>query len=73
MTDNENEILNALGRLIGQNADWMSGRDFQRLALHAAGAHYEAGDLDRLATLDQFGTALAEALAAELGVEVNDA
>lgn len=62
MTDNENEVLNALGRLIGQNADWMSGRDFQRLALHAAGAHYEAGDLDRLATLDQFSAVLAEAM-----------
>lgn len=73
MTDNENEVLNAFGRLIGQNADWMSGRDFQRLALHAAAAHYEAGDLDRLVPLDQFGTVLAEALAAEFGVEVTDA
>lgn len=62
MTDNETEVLNALGRLIGQNADWMSGRDFQRLALHAASAHYEAGDLDRLATLDQFSAVLAEAM-----------
>ena len=66
MTENETEVLSALGRLIGQNADWMSGRDFQLLALHAAAAHFEAADLDPVATLDEFSTGLAAALAKEL-------
>lgn len=46
--DNEADILRELGRIIGQHGDWLSGRDFQRLALHAAEGYFPADDLDCL-------------------------
>jgi hypothetical protein len=79
--ENEAEILDALGRLIGQNADWLSGRDFQRLANQAAGAYFEAGDLDtwpasgaaddpdRVLSPTEVPGRLADALRRELGLE----
>lgn len=44
----EKDVIDALGRIIAQNADWLDGRTFQRLALEAADAYFEEGDTDQL-------------------------
>jgi hypothetical protein len=67
--ENEAEILNALGRLIGQNADWIDGRTFQRLCGQAAGAYFEPADLGREVTHAEAPALLATALKRELGLE----
>ena len=67
--ENEAEILDALGRLIGQNADWLDGRTFQRLCGQAAGAYFEPADLDREVTHAEAPALLATALKRELGLE----
>lgn len=61
--ENENDVINALGRIIGQHADWLSGRDFQRLALHAAEGYFPAEDLDCLCRPVDFINAMRKELA----------
>ena len=69
--DNEQDILNDLGRIIGRHADWLSGRDFQRLCQRAAEAHFEADDLDQLGTVQEFTSAFVAALKDELGTGIS--
>ncbi|WP_236202105.1 hypothetical protein [Pseudomonas pseudonitroreducens] len=49
---NCNEVIFAMGRIIGQNADWLDGRLFQKLAMIAARANYEDEELDDYGTFD---------------------
>ncbi|MBV7586871.1 hypothetical protein KW851_28850 [Pseudomonas sp. PDM33] len=49
---NCNEVIHAMGRIIGQNADWLDGRLFQKLAMIAARANYEDEELDDYGTFD---------------------
>ncbi|WP_177339308.1 hypothetical protein [Pseudomonas sp. NBRC 111135] len=49
---NCNEVIFAMGRIIGQNADWLDGRLFQKLAMIAARANYEDEELDVYGTFD---------------------
>lgn len=46
--DNEQDVLKELVRIIGQHSDWLDGHTFQRLALHAAEAYFDAQDIDQL-------------------------
>lgn len=55
---NCNEVILAMGRIIGQNADWLDGRLFQRLAMIAARANYEDEELDDYGTFDDMRRAL---------------
>ncbi|MDP3816686.1 hypothetical protein [Pseudomonas sp.] len=68
-SDNEAEILNALGHLIGQHADWLDGRTFQRLCGLAADAYFEPDDLDSELDPDEVPGLLADLLGRELGLE----
>lgn len=64
--DNEQDILSDLGCIIGRHADWLSGREFQRLCQQAAEAYFEADDLDQLGTAQEFTAAFLTALKDEL-------
>lgn len=46
------EVLNAMGCIIGANADWLDGRLFQKLVMIAAKANYEDSELDHYGTFD---------------------
>lgn len=63
MSSNENcdEVINAMGRIIGQNADWLDGRLFQKLAMIAARANYEDEELDDYGTFDDLREAFVKA------------
>ncbi|HHG4347403.1 TPA: hypothetical protein ACPWE1_003630 [Pseudomonas aeruginosa] len=49
-----NAVIDAIGEIIGKNADWLDGRLFQKLAMIAARANYEDEELDDYGTLDDF-------------------
>lgn len=63
MSDHENkqDVLDAMSRIIGQNADWLDGRTFQRLALTAARGDFEEDDLDDYGTFDDLRAAFEKA------------
>lgn len=66
--DNEDDILREFGRIIGQHSDWLSGRDFQRLALHAAEGYYPADELDCLCRPVDFINAMRKEMATPIAV-----
>ncbi|HBO4885794.1 TPA: hypothetical protein L4V39_001829 [Pseudomonas aeruginosa] len=47
-----NAVIDAIGEIIGKNADWLDGRLFQKLAMIAARANYEDEELDDYGTFD---------------------
>ncbi|UGR28855.1 hypothetical protein LSP17_03190 [Pseudomonas aeruginosa] len=49
-----NAVIDAIGEIIGKNADWLDGRLFQKLAMIAARANYEDEELDDYGTFDDF-------------------
>ncbi|MCY1314157.1 hypothetical protein D9M70_647660 [compost metagenome] len=57
-----------MSRIIGQNADWLDGRLFQKLAMIAARANYEDDDLDDYGTFDDLRKAFGKA--AEIALKV---
>jgi hypothetical protein len=59
--ENKQDVLDAMGRIIGQHGDWLDGRTFQRLALMAARAHFAEEDLDDYGTFDELRKAFEEA------------
>lgn len=63
MTDRENQLIDDLANVIHKHGDWLSGRDFQRLAERAARAYFEEDDLDRVELLTPEAAALADAVA----------
>ncbi len=67
--ENEQEILVAFSNIIARHADWLSGRDFQRLAQISAEGYFDADDLDSLFTPEQFASAISTALTSELIAE----
>ncbi|MNF96231.1 hypothetical protein D3C84_790140 [compost metagenome] len=64
----EQDVIQALARIIAQNADWLDGRTFQRLALHTARSYFEEGDLDDYGTFNDLRKAFEEA--AKIAMEV---
>ncbi|HCK7413547.1 TPA: hypothetical protein N0X67_005758, partial [Pseudomonas aeruginosa] len=49
-----NAVIDAIGEIIGKNAEWLDGRLFQKLAMIAARANYEDEELDDYGTFDDF-------------------
>ncbi|MEE2474289.1 hypothetical protein [Pseudomonas aeruginosa] len=47
-----NAVIDAIGEIIGKNADWLDGRTFQRLCQQVARAYFEEQDLDDVGTFD---------------------
>ncbi|WP_225037490.1 hypothetical protein [Pseudomonas aeruginosa] len=47
-----NAVIDAIGEIIGKNAEWLDGRLFQKLAMIAARAYFEEQDLDDVGTFD---------------------
>ncbi|MGB3003187.1 MAG: hypothetical protein WBB90_20950 [Pseudomonas aeruginosa] len=66
-----NAVIDAIGEIIGKNADWLDGRLFQKLAMIAARANYEDEELDNYGTLNDFLKAF-EAIKAQTADGSND-
>lgn len=62
----EERLVNELSNCIARHADWLSGRDFQRIADRVARGYFEAADLDQLGTAQEFTAAFLTALKDEL-------
>ncbi|MDC3991737.1 hypothetical protein KGZ01_10920 [Pseudomonas aeruginosa] len=66
-----NAVIDAIGEIIGKNAEWLDGRLFQKLAMIAARANYEDEELDNYGTLNDFLKAF-EAIKAQTADGSND-
>lgn len=66
--ENKQEVLDALGRIINQHADWLDGRTFQRLALHGARVWFSEDDIDDYGTFEDLREAFDKA--AEIALKV---
>jgi len=66
--ENKQEVLDALGRIINQHADWLDGRTFQRLALHGARVWFAEDDIDDYGTFEDLREAFVKA--AEIALKV---
>ena len=62
----EERLVNELSNCIARHADWLSGRDFQRIAERVARSNFTEDDLDQLGTAQEFTAAFLTALKDEL-------
>ena len=63
----EERLVNELSNCIARHADWLSGRDFQRIADRVARGYFEESDLDTYLTaedLQKVFEAMADAIKA---------
>ncbi|WP_068826742.1 hypothetical protein [Pseudomonas sp. BMS12] len=69
MTDRREErLVYELSNCIARHADWLSGRDFQRIAERVARGYFAENDLDEYVTFEELQRAFDEA--AKIAMEV---
>lgn len=68
----EERLANELSNCIARHADWLSGRDFQRVTQRVAAAYFEADDLDELCRPEDFLENFLGALTKELSSLAGD-
>ncbi|HBP6604159.1 TPA: hypothetical protein L6B08_07985 [Pseudomonas aeruginosa] len=70
--ENEQDLFDAMGRIIAQHADWLDGRTFQRLALHGARVWFSEDDIEDYGTFADLHEAFTKASEIALSIATGD-